>query len=147
MATNDRQSRPNEAAQVKATDAAKELAKENGVDLGAVKPSGAEGSVTKTDVEEVIAKQQEAAAANEAAQAAALAESGALEEARMFEARLNPELPGSAPDSIRIGDKVYSNGTPITQEEADGLKQFKSGPSAEHPGGVVYVLKGKEITA
>ena len=146
MAKNE-QPKPEGDAVVKATDAARELAKETGVDLEKVEPTGAAGDVTKPDVEEAAEKRREAEAANEAAQAAALAESGAEEEARLYEAKLNPELPGSFPDRVRIGDRYYSNGTPITAAEADALKKFRSGPSAEHPNGVVYVLKGREITA
>ena len=147
---------------VKASDAAKELAEKEGIDLAGVKPTGAGGNVVVGDVERAVSERADTVpgAATEGATGSdegsatppnpPAAEDGASDgetpDERLFEAKINPELYGT-PVSVRIGEKVYQNGTPVTQAELDVLKGHKSGATAEHPGGVQYVLKGKEITS
>lgn len=52
---------PNPPAEINASDAAKKLADENGLDLGTVTGTGANGNITKGDVETAIAAAIEAA--------------------------------------------------------------------------------------
>lgn len=122
------------AKPAKASAAAQKKADESGVDLATVKGTGAAGGITTDDVER--AERLQAAGAVEAEE----------EDTRHYEARLNPEL-SPYPDSVRIGDRVYMNGTRITSAEYEELKGVKSGPSVEHPNGLQYVLRGSRLDA
>lgn len=131
--------------EVKATEAAERKAEELGVTLAEVEGTGAGGKVTVEDVEAAAKALNEHPPGEDAPdeEEEEAAEEGPDEE--VFEAKLNPDLGNQL--SVRIGDKVYENGTPVTESEYEGLKVHRSGPSVEHPSGVQYVLKGKKITA
>lgn len=110
------------------TDSAQQAADDLGVDLAQVSGSGAEGRITKADVEAAHAVQTE--------------EQRVAEE-KYYRARINPALYNVT--SVSIGGKEYLAGTPITGAEYEALKEHRSTPTPEHPTGVQLVLRGKEI--
>jgi pyruvate/2-oxoglutarate dehydrogenase complex dihydrolipoamide acyltransferase (E2) component len=120
---------------VKATEAAERKAVELGVDLAGVTGTGADGQVKVEDVER--AAQEEVATEK----------TGGTEE-KTYEARLNPKLAEiyGPQTSVRIGDKVYEEGTSMTESEYEEISEAKVGVSVAHQNGVQPVLRGKEIT-
>jgi pyruvate/2-oxoglutarate dehydrogenase complex dihydrolipoamide acyltransferase (E2) component len=130
---------PTEQQEVKATEAAERKAAELGVDLSRVAGTGADGQVKVEDVEK--------AAEATAPDASASADPGGTEE-KIYEAKLNPKLAEiyGPQTSVRIGDKVYEEGTPMTESEYEEISEVKVGVSVAHQNGVQPVLKGPEIS-
>lgn len=132
--------------EVKATEVAERKAQELGVNVASVQGTGADGQVKVEDVERA------AKAVEGTVEGAEVEGNSSVEEAteggdaeRLFEARLNPELGDQT--SVRIGEKTYVDGTPMSESEYESLKAYKSSPSVDHPSGVQYIKRGPEIAA
>src|SRR5215210_3342281 len=105
----------------KATEAAKQAADEAGLDIEAVQPSGAQGQVTKDDVEVAQEKQAES-------------------ESKLIYVRLNNSTNAnvvigsdgktydeSNPDTLKVSEQHY-NDVLSNDVDRDGNKLFKKGP-------------------
>lgn len=131
-------------ADVKATDGAKVLAEEKGIDLASVDGTGSGGQVTKGDVEQAAGAQASGADAGAADVPA--------EQEQMVLAEFNENL-GDL-DKLVLYDSegnahtlLVSNPSTrvMTASQFEDLNQAKHAPTAAYPNGFKYLKRGRRI--
>lgn len=138
--------------EVKASEAARALAEEESIDLTEVEGTGADGQVTKPDVERAI--QARDADDGEDLDEQSVEEEEAAEEAegeKLFYAEFNPKLG----DQERLvlhdaegNSRLFLNSDPnsrlLTGTQFEEFNRIPHPPTPEHPNGFKYLVKGKE---
>ena len=136
------------ANEVKASEAAKALAEEEGLDLASIDGTGADGQVTKPDVERAI---EARAAEGDGAAGEAPVEEQAEPEKFLY-AEFNPKLGDQerlvlhdAQGNGRLFLKSDPNSRIVTEGQFEEFNRWPHPPTPEHPNGFKYLIRGREV--
>ena len=136
------------ADEVKATDAARTLAEDEGINLAAIEGSGTDGQVTKPDVEQAIEARD--AEGDEGGDEQPLEEQAEGE--KLLYAEFNPKLGDQerlvlhdAEGNGRLFLKSDPNSRIVTESQFEEFNRWPHPPTPEHPNGFKYLIRGREV--